>query len=156
MAMMMSLITMTMMIMMMMMMTMMMVMMMMMIMTMIMMMMTIWMKNKAAPHQTDSIDIGRLPSVIHPCNYHHDEHDEDDFDGDDDDIDQDDHHDHYIRMAIMSSHDGEDLNVDEELSSSGKLIMNRKIIQCMLSIMMVMMMMTMGRWSAAAVMIYAE
>ena len=42
------------------------------------------MKNKAAPHQTDSIDIDRLPSVIHPCNYHYDEddhdHDEDDHD----------------------------------------------------------------------------
>ena len=37
----------------------------------------IWMKNKAAPHQTDSIDIGWLPSVIQPCNYHHDEHDHD-------------------------------------------------------------------------------
>ena len=49
-------------------------------------MMTIWMKNKAAPHQTDSIDIGRLPSVIHPCNYHHDDDDDDgDLDGDDHD-----------------------------------------------------------------------
>ena len=44
------------------------------------------MKNKASPHQTDSIDIGRLPSVIHPCNYHHhqDDHDEDDHDHDGD------------------------------------------------------------------------
>ena len=52
-------------------------------------MMTIWMKNKAAPHQTDSIDIGRLPSVIHPCNYHHDD-DRDGDDLDDDDLDDDD------------------------------------------------------------------
>ena len=45
------------------------------------------MKNKASPHQTDSIDIGRpVPSVIHPCNYHHhqDDHDEDDHDHDGD------------------------------------------------------------------------
>ena len=53
-----------------------------------------WMKNKAAPHQTDSIDIGWLPSVIQPCNYHHDEHDHDlDPDHGDDGDDQHRHHD---------------------------------------------------------------
>ena len=74
--------------------------------------MTIWMKNKAAPHQTDSIDIGRLPSVIHPCNYHHDEddhdHDEDDHDHDEDDH-EDDHdgdpdHDHDLLEYLFKRH----------------------------------------------------
>ena len=90
---------------------------------------------------------------------------------DDDDIDQGDHHDH------VHCHDEGDFNGDEELSSSGTSIMKCKIIQPMLSIMtemmtmtmmvtmmmlimmmmmtMMMMMMTIGRWSAAAVMIYA-
>ena len=43
----------------------------------------IWMKNKAAPHQTDSIDIGGPPSVIHPCNYRPDRDDHDHYDRDD-------------------------------------------------------------------------
>ena len=47
----------------------------------------IWMKNKAAPHQTDSIDIGGPPSVIHPCNYRPDRDDHDHYDRDDHDFD---------------------------------------------------------------------
>ena len=44
------------------------------------------MKNKAAPHQTDSIDIGGPPSVIHPCNYRPDRDDHDHYDRDDHDF----------------------------------------------------------------------